>query len=402
MAQPLGEAGQRLVVSMAELTNTRKDDWFLVAKARQGMQAALEAAGKQSRRSEVVTQLFTCVTAIDPIIVAGLKPCYVDIDPNTLSVDASRVEASSNTCAVVLQHTFGIVDQDSSVALRDAARSAGALLVEDSAHCVGRIARDATDAPVADVSVHSFGVEKILPGTYFGGAVWINPDGSNPAITAQLREAFSTLPAPDARLDRASRSYRNQVRVLTRLPHGASQALRARWERKGSFEPAVSVEERSGGTNHAPSLPSEWICEQALAALDGLDKNEATRRACSAAYVNAAMEGAFGDMHVPSAALAALGQPLLRFPVFAEGQEQAQGIARAVGELGYYVPDWPRPLLVPGVLDPAPYGLAQGTGAWPVSQRLSDGVVALPTDIDPAHVSDVVQTLRESRFVKEG
>lgn len=394
MAESFAAAETNLRNRMAALTDTNADDWFLVAKARQGMQTALEAAREATGRTEVVTQLFTCVTAVDPILIAGLRPCYVDVDPQTLSLSVDALAVGEQTCAVVLQHSYGIVDQPSSVELCDAAHAGGALLVEDSAHCVGRLARNKEGKPVADVSIHSFGVEKILPGTYFGGAVWVNPQSNNDAIAQFIKQALTELPAVGRSLDRASRSYLNQVRVLTRLPQGASQALRARWERKGTFEPAVSEEERSGRTNHEPSKPSAWMCEQALAALGGLEQNEQNRRACVAAYCSELGKSPLAHAQVPAAALAAHDQPLLRFPVFLESEAQARKAARAVGELGFYVPDWPRPLLVPGVLDPVPYGIDRGTDRWPVSERLSAGSVALPTDIDPARVVSVVQALR--------
>lgn len=378
---------------MAELTGTQVEDWYLVAKARQGMQVALRAAGIETGRKEVLTQLFTCVTAVDPILTAGLVPRYVDISPNTLRIDSAYTGAGQNTCAVVLQNTFGIMDETSAVALRDTARACGAMLLEDSAHCVSRLACDGLGVPVADVSVHSFGVEKILPGVYFGGAVWVNPAMANTALRQRICNELASLPSVDKKLDIAARSYRNQLRVLTRLPHGASQALRSRWERIGALEPAVSEVERRGGTNHAPSKPSEWMCEQALAALEGLESNTKNRLACVGAYREAFDEGDVQKLRIPTAVLAGAAQPLLRYPVFMQSKDHAVAAAKAVSELGFYVPDWPRPLLVPGVLDLAPYGLAQGTDAWPVSQRLSSGIVALPTDIQPAQVPSVVESV---------
>ena len=387
-----GQAAAELRTRMAQATQTSAQDWYLVGKARQGMQATLCTVRKTTGRDEVATQLFTCVTAINPILAAGMHPVYVDIDPQTLSLDAGALELGNQTGAVVLQHSYGLIDRASSVALRDAAHAAGAILLEDCAHCVGRIARDESGEPVADVSVHSFGVEKILAGTYFGGAVWINPSLSDAALAQAIRTALDDLPAMDKRLDKATRSYLNQVRILTRLPQGASKAMRARWERRGTFEPAVSEEERRGGTNHDPSKPTEWVCEQALGALASLDDNEAQRRACVNAYLSA-FSSAPNELFVPAGVRAAADQPLLRFPVFMPDGERATAAAQAVERQGYYVPAWPRPLLVPGVLDPVPYGIAQGTKDWPVSQELSERSVALPTDVDPSAIPTIAQTV---------
>ena len=382
---------------MAQVSYTDAEDWYLVSKARQGMQVTLAAAREATGRSEVVTQVFTCVTAVDPILAAGLVPQYADVSARTLAIEPSVVRAGDATCAVVYQRTFGIADAAFAQGIRELAHASGALLLEDAAHCVGDLARDGSGRPVADVSVHSFGVEKVLAGTYFGGAVWVNPQAHDQSTAQAIRAALAALPPMDVRLEQATRKYRNQMRVLTRLPQGVSASLRTRWERKGTLEPAVSDEERRGATNHEPSRPSAWVAEQALAALAGLRENEDRRRACVAAYLQSFSSDLLAELQVPQAVVEGGAQPLLRFPVFAQDERAATRLAQVVSELGCYVPAWPRPLLVPGVLDPRPYGLEAGFGAWPVSQRLSAGIVALPTDIDPALVPSVVSAVLKNR-----
>ncbi len=81
------------------------------------------------------------------MLVAGLRPVYAEVSPATVAIDPERLVLGPATRAVVLQNTFGIVDEPAARRLRDAARSVGALLVEDSAHCVGRLARDADGTP---------------------------------------------------------------------------------------------------------------------------------------------------------------------------------------------------------------------------------------------------------------
>ena len=57
---------------LAGRTNTNADEWHLTFKARQAMQVAFQAAHAATGRTEVVTQVFTCVTAVDPILL--VKP----------------------------------------------------------------------------------------------------------------------------------------------------------------------------------------------------------------------------------------------------------------------------------------------------------------------------------------
>lgn len=396
MAASVRQSCARLLARMAELTNTESRDWFAVFKARHGMLVALRAAGEATGRSEVLTQLFTCVTAVDPILAAGLVPRYVDVSEASLAIDPALARPDERTCAVVAQHTFGIVNDGQTQALRDAAHAAGAILLEDSAHCVGRMARDEQGAPLADVSVHSFGVEKVLPGVYFGGAVWVNPQ-MEPNLRAKVCAAFASLPELDVRIDRACRRYRNQMRVFTRIPHEISRTMRTIEAGWGTFEPAVADEERRGQVRHDPCLPSAWVADQVTDALDGIAANEARRKACVTAYLEVlGTDPARCPLPLPSDVRGlAADQPLLRVPVFFDTTERAERAIAATAELGHYAQGWPRPLLLPGVLDPAPYGLQDGTDAWPCATRLSAGVVGLPTDIDPAAVPALTQRMLE-------
>ena len=90
----------------------------------------------------------------------------------------------------------------------------GALLVEDCAHCVTRMARDAAGWPLADISVHSFGVEKMLP-TRFGGAIWVNPRlrERDAALDAETRGRLAALEQPSHHLDTVTKLYINENRV---------------------------------------------------------------------------------------------------------------------------------------------------------------------------------------------
>ena len=82
-----------------------------------------------------------------------------------------RASVNKKTAAVILQNTFGIVPPQ----LFSISRSkTSPLIIEDAAHSLTRMIKDNKGYPFADISIHSFGVEKILP-TKFGAAIYINP-----------------------------------------------------------------------------------------------------------------------------------------------------------------------------------------------------------------------------------
>lgn len=379
---------------LAARTGTDPADWFLVFKARYGMQVALGAITATRGPGDVLTQVFTCCTAVDPVLAAGLRPAYGEVSPATVALDPARLDgeglrAGGRSRAVVLQHTFGIVDDDASARLRDVADAAGAVLVEDAAHCLGRMARRADGTPLADVSVHSFGVEKMLP-TKFGGAVWVSPSLQADPLGARMVRDLAALPTIGRRLDLATRLYRNQIRVLNRLPGRLAVPLRRLLTATGTFEPAIAPVEQRGRLAHPPARPSTSVAARMAAALRTLGAEEERRGAAVARYV-----AALGDVVEVPAGIGA-SAPLVRFPFFARDAEAAERVLAAVSAAGYRPGRWYRPALFPGVEDPAVYGYAPGDGALAVTEDLMARVVNLPTGVDVATADRIAAVVRRT------
>ena len=367
-----------LQATLADVTGTRAQDWHLVFKARYGMLAVFEAsAAVRPDRRSVVTQLLTCSTAVDPILVAGLTPVYGEVSPRTFSLDPVLLRVPDAPGAVVIQHTFGLVDQASSRLLAAAAREAGAVVVEDSAHCVTRMARGADGTPLADISVHSFGVEKMLP-TKFGGAIWVNPAMTDTALRDAMTTALTALSGPGLRLGLAARSYRWTRVVVGRAPGGASvgRAL----EKTKLYSPAVSTAEQQGRLAHGAHGATDWIARKAATALAELPAIEARRLAATDAY---------------SAALGAdlAGQPLVRFPVLVPPGIDAGAVVKALRERDIYAGAWYRPALFPGVVNPSAFGYVPGT--LRVTEDLIARIVNLPTDVSAERADEIAAAYLE-------
>ena len=388
----LGPAAEALRAELARRTGTLPGEWHLVLKARYGMLAAFRALRARKGEGSVVTQPFTCCTAVDPIVSAGLRPVYAELSPRSLAIDPKGLSLPPDVRAVVLQNTCGIVHEGDAVALARAAHGAGALLVEDCAHCVGRMAKDAAGEPVADISVHSFGVEKMLP-THFGGALWVSPRMADPALRAAVTSALDALPEMTSARRRAARLYRNEIRVISRLPRPAARALRGALERAGLFEAAVTDAERTGEVSGAPARPDEWVCSRALEALSSEDAQLAQRAEAVRAYTRALGAvplgpAAEGPLEAPGALDPEFSQPLLAYPVFLSDAERADRAVAEVRAAGFYARPWYRPLLYPGALDAGAYGLP-AAGALPLTQRCSAGAVMLPTDVSAADAARI-------------
>lgn len=415
---------QRLRALLAATTRTNPEEWFPVFKARYGMEIVFnqlqqhrhkqssatsgfnvtDHASKSSPGS-VVTQLFTCCTAIDPILAAGLKPVYVDINPNTLAIDPSHAKdaiKNVSTLAVILQHTFGIIDDTSSRTFATTIRNLNpqAILVEDCAHCVARLARDTMGRPLADVSLHSFGVEKVLP-TRFGGAVWLNPEFGrrNPQLHADLIAALEAIPKPDSVLNQVCKAYVVENHVLERL--GPLETAARSWLQKhGLYEPPISESERRGSLAYQPMGMSAWMERKVIAALNSLGVNYRLRQRNAELYANGLKECCkTGQVSLPRSIetmAASRMQPVLRFPLLASDTAAADRIIAAVRHVGVLAERWYRPQLFPGVENPEAYRVPYDRAGLAQSDDVSERIVCLPTDLSDERVRLAVKAVTDA------
>lgn len=84
-----------LARALAARTGTRPEDWFGVLKARSGMEVAFRVLREVRGPGSVLTQVFTCATAVDPVLAAGLEPRYGEVAPATLALDPARPDRKS-------------------------------------------------------------------------------------------------------------------------------------------------------------------------------------------------------------------------------------------------------------------------------------------------------------------
>ena len=92
---------------------------------------------KLTRRAEVVTPAVTFPTTLNPIIQKGLKPIFVDINPATYNVDASKMKdaISKKTKLIMLPHTLG--NPNEMDAVMDLAEDHDLYVIEDTCDALG-------------------------------------------------------------------------------------------------------------------------------------------------------------------------------------------------------------------------------------------------------------------------
>lgn len=124
-----------------------------VNSATAGLQVALMAMDLP-KNGEVITTPMTMVASIEAILLAGLQPVLVDIDPVHLTIDPKEVKKriTQKTVAIMPVEMAGYPCDYTS--LRSGIK--GAKLLSDSAHAFGTLYKGKTTAELADAAVLSF------------------------------------------------------------------------------------------------------------------------------------------------------------------------------------------------------------------------------------------------------
>jgi dTDP-4-amino-4,6-dideoxygalactose transaminase len=132
------------------------------------LQIALKALGV---KGEVITTPFSYVATTSSIVWEGCTPVFVDIDPDTLNIDHTKLEAAitERTSAILATHTYGNpcnIDAIQAIADKHQLK-----VIYDAAHCFGTRYKDKTIFSFGDISTASFHATKLFH-SIEGGAVF--------------------------------------------------------------------------------------------------------------------------------------------------------------------------------------------------------------------------------------
>ena len=134
---------------------------------------------------EVITTPYSFVATAHSLLWNGIKPVFADIDPHTLNLDPSRIEAAitPQTTAIMPVHCYGHpCDVD---AIQKIADNYNLKVIYDAAHAFGVQCHCGSVLAHGDLSVLSFHATKVF-NTFEGGAI-ICPDAKTKARIDQLK-----------------------------------------------------------------------------------------------------------------------------------------------------------------------------------------------------------------------
>ncbi|MCW2630587.1 DegT/DnrJ/EryC1/StrS family aminotransferase, partial [Mycobacterium sp.] len=115
-----------------------------------------------STRDEVIVPNSTFVGSATAVLLAGAKPVFVDIDPQTLQIDVSKAEhlVTANTAAIMPVHLMGAAaDMDAVMAF---AKHHDLKVIEDAAQGIGVTHKGRHVGTFGDVGCFSFFADKTI------------------------------------------------------------------------------------------------------------------------------------------------------------------------------------------------------------------------------------------------
>lgn len=147
---------------------------------------------------EVITTPYSFVATTHSLWWNGIKPVFVDIDPNNCGIDPNRIEAAitPNTTAIMPVHCYG--QPCDYLAIQEIADKYGLKVIYDGAHAFGVEINGESILNAGDISTISFHATKVF-NTVEGGAMIMKDENTKKRIDQLKNFGFvdeTTVVAP--------------------------------------------------------------------------------------------------------------------------------------------------------------------------------------------------------------
>lgn len=124
---------------------------------------------------EVITTPFSYIASVNCLTYEGIKPCFIDIDLNTLNIDVNKIESAitSKTKAILIVDLLGL-PVNSREKLRQIKDKYNILIIEDACESIGKTSDEFPIGRFADVVIYSFHENKQMTTGGEGGMITTN------------------------------------------------------------------------------------------------------------------------------------------------------------------------------------------------------------------------------------
>ena len=155
---------------LARKLGVLKSQVTLTYGARAALYAYLSEQKKQHpKKTEVIISAYTCRVLINPILKLGLTPVFIDLDKESLRMSVEQINSkiSAKTLAIIIQHTFGAMEDIQT--LKKIHKNIP--LIADNAHFLPNHEEIRQQAKLYNAAIFSFGTNKILSASNLGALV---------------------------------------------------------------------------------------------------------------------------------------------------------------------------------------------------------------------------------------
>jgi dTDP-4-amino-4,6-dideoxygalactose transaminase len=212
----------------------------------------------KSGRDEVMLPAYSVPTLIHAVRLAGLRPVYCDVAPETFNMDPASMYSAvtKRTLAIVPFHMFGFpCTLDRALKL---GRERGIFIIEDACQALGATLAGKRVGSIGDAGFFSLCKGKIIS-TFRGGVVTTNDQ----CVAENIRELSLLLPPADARF-RFFQPFIMAAFSLSMRPwfYGAFYPLIARFKSTTlheSFHPARFTRYSAASACEQLRLLDRWI-----------------------------------------------------------------------------------------------------------------------------------------------
>lgn len=178
---------------------------------------------------EVITTPFTFIATAETIALVGAKPVFVDIDPHTYNIDATKIEAAitSKTKAIMPVSLYGQCAEFD--AINAVAEKHNLPVIEDAAQSFGATYKNLKSCGLTSIGCTSFFPAKPLGAYGEGGAIFTNDD-ELAKIMKEIRVHGQDKRYHHARLGLNGRLDTLQAAVLLAKMDIFPDEVEARWQ----------------------------------------------------------------------------------------------------------------------------------------------------------------------------
>lgn len=166
-----GPLVQRLEKELCE--KLKLDNFATVTNGTIAIQMAIKAL---ELKGEIITTPFSWIATISAIKWEGCTPVFCDIDPETLNIDPTKIEAliTDKTVAIIPVHVFG--NPCDVEAIEAIAKKHNLKVIYDAAHAIGATYKNKSLLSYGDISATSLHGTKLFNTAEGGGCITNNQE----------------------------------------------------------------------------------------------------------------------------------------------------------------------------------------------------------------------------------